>query len=252
MLPLVKTLKNLGFTDKEAGVYLAALELGEASVSQLARESGYKRTSLYPLLEGLQERGAVAKTRIKKQVRYIPEPPAALFARAKENLSEFEAALPDLEEYRTSIYPKSRVYYLYGVSGFKQLWDKVFASKEREYRIITQGENFLDFVKEKYILNEIIKRKRELGIKSKQLITDSEYARSIIAKDARENRVSKILPAYYKLPFTEIVCGNFVAFIPPRFEEFIFIIEDGHFAKTRSSLFALNYETPFFHTNQVN
>ena len=240
---LAESLKSIGFVDKEALLYLAALELGEASVSELARKAKLKRTTIYPLLEKLCARGALAKTRLKKQVRYVAENPRSILKQIKENVVEFESVLPDLEEYRTSIYQKSRVYYLYGVSGFKQLWEKVFAAKEKEYRIITQGENFLDFVKEKYILEEIIKRKRELGIKSRQLISDSQYAREIIAKDGRENRASKILPPYYKIPFTEIVCGDFVAFIPPRFEELIFIIEDERFAKTRKSLFEILWDS---------
>ena len=243
MQKIVETLRKIGLSDKEAAIYLAALELGEASASALAKSSRVKRTTVYSLLDRLLDIGALVKTRHKKQTRYVAEPPSVLLKQAKENLSEFEASLPDLEEYRTSIYQKSRVYYLYGVSGFKQLWDKIFSTEEKEYRIITQGENFLDFVKEKYIINEIIKRKRELGIKSRQLISDSQYAREIVAKDGRENRVSKILPPYYKLPFTEIVCGDFVAFIPPRFEEFIFIIEDSHFAKTRKSLFEILWDS---------
>ena len=62
-------------------------------------------------------------------------------------------------------------------------------TKTKEYRIITQGENFLDYVKEKYIVDEIIAKKRRLSVLSKQLISDSAYARKIMAKDTKENRV---------------------------------------------------------------
>src|SRR3989344_1666564 len=236
---LLVALQGLGLSKSASKVYLSALELGESTASLLARTAKVKRTTLYSILEELKMRGVVAQTRRGKRTLYIAEAPAVLLKRAKEQIDDFQSSLPELEEHRTAVFRRSRVYYLYGPSGFKQLWEKIFESKEKEFRIITQGENFLDYVKERYILNEIIKKKKELNIHSKQLISDSKYARGIIAKDARENRVSKILPPIYKLPFTEITCGNFVAFIAPRFEELIFLIEDEMFARTHRSLFEI-------------
>lgn len=113
----------------------------------------------------------------------------------------------------------------------------ILDTKEKEYRIITQGENFLDHVKEKYIVDEIIANKKKLNVLSKQLISDSTYARKIIAKDSKENRVSKVLPPAYKLPFTEIITESLVAFISPKFNNMIFIVEDGLFSQTRKSIF---------------
>ena len=61
MADLVEIIKNLGLTTKAAKIYLAALELGEASVQQLAQKSRIKRTTLYYILDELVEAGACAK-----------------------------------------------------------------------------------------------------------------------------------------------------------------------------------------------
>src|SRR3989344_4759053 len=239
MADLVEITKNLGLNTKAAKIYLAALELGEASVQQLAQKSKIKRTTLYYILDELVESGVLVCTKVGKKIYYVPEQPATLLKNAKEKISNFEESLQLLEEKVGYIKNKPRVYFLYGSAGFKEAWDIILNTKEKEYRIITQGENFLDYVKEKYIIDEIITKKKNLGVRSKQLISDSPYARKIIAKDVRENRVSKILSPIYKLPFTEIITESVVAFISPRFNNMIFIVENDSFSRTRRSVFEI-------------
>ena len=83
----------------------------------------------------------------------------------------------------------------------------------------------------------IKEKKKKLNVLSKQLISDSAYARKIISKDSKENRVSKVLPPAYKLPFTEIITESIVAFISPKFSNMIFVVENDGFSTTRKSVF---------------
>jgi sugar-specific transcriptional regulator TrmB len=236
---IVNALRNIGLSDKAAKVYLAALELGEATVQQLADKADLKRTTVYYTIDELIGVGALLETERRKKTFYLAVPPAQLLKSIEERLKEFESFVPLLESQKGTPPSRPRVYFLHGPAGFKQVWDKIFESGDKEYCIITQGENFLDFVKEKYILDEIIKKKRKLGIRSRQLICDSPYARDILAKDFTENRESKLLPPRYQFPFTEIVCGPLVVFISPRFENMLFIVENPSFAKTQKLLFDL-------------
>lgn len=239
MSDLTEIVKNLGLTTQAAKIYLAALDLGEASVQQLARKSRIKRTTLYYILDELIEAGVLIYTKVGKKNYYVPERPAHLLKRAKERISNFEESLQALEEKTGQVNKRPRVYFLYGSHGFKQVWDMILGAKEKEYRIITQGENFLGYVKEKYIIDEIIAKKKRLNVLSKQLISDSLYARKIIAKDSGENRVSKLLPPAYKLSFTEIITESLTAFISPKFDNMIFVVEDHFFSQTRKSIFEI-------------
>jgi sugar-specific transcriptional regulator TrmB len=236
---ILSVLKNIGLSDKAAKVYLASLELGEATVQELAEKAGLKRTTVYYTIEELVAAGALIETERRRKTLYIAEPPARLLKIVEERMKEFENYVPILESQKSAAPSRPRVYFLYGASGFKQAWEKIFDSGEKEYCIITQGENFLDFVKEKYITDAIIRKKKKLGIRSRQLICDSPYARDILAKDPQENRTSKILPPRSQFPFTQIICGSLAIFISPRFENMLFIVENASFARTQRVLFDL-------------
>ncbi len=240
---LVTILKNIGLSEKAAKVYLSTLVLGEATVLAIAKHSGVKRTSIYYTLNELKELGAITETKRQRKIYYLPVEPKELIKRVRERVFEAEDFIDELEKIKHSVFKKPRVYFLYGPSGFKKIWDMVFASRDKEFRIITEGQNFLDFVREKYILDDIIKQKKKLNISSRQLISDSPYARQIISKDLAENRKSKILPKNYKLPFTEIICSEFVAFISPRFDNNLFVVENERFAETRKSIFEITWES---------
>jgi len=233
----IEILRNLGLSESASRVYLAALELGEATVKDISARANVPRTSIYYLLDELINASALVITKRGKKSYYVAAPPKSVLTRARERLFDFESSVEELEERRHAIYPKPRVYFLYGPEGFKRVWDMIFESGEKEYGIVTEGEPFLDFVKEKYIVGDIIKKKKALGIKSRQIIMDSSYARSIVSKDLKENRESRILSPRHRLPFTEIITSKFVAFVSPRTDNTLFVIESENFALTRKSLF---------------
>jgi HTH-type transcriptional regulator, sugar sensing transcriptional regulator len=240
---LISQVQKIGMSDKSAKVYLAALELGDSTIQQLANKSGIKRTTLYYLLDELLQFGALKQTVRRKKTYYIAESPAGLLKRTRERISEFEDVLPQLENFQNRIHKKPRTYFLFGAIGFKQAWDKIFESKSRTYSIITEGENFLDFVKEKYIINEIIQTKKALGFQSRQIITESTYAKKIVLKDKIENRTSKIVPIYYKFPFTTVIGDDVIVFISSKFDNSIMIVENMDLVKTFKNMFDLIWKS---------
>ncbi len=236
-----KAIENLGLSEKAAKVYLASLELGEATVQDLAKKSGLKRTTIYYTLEELKQSGAIIETERNKKAYFLAEAPRTVLKRVKERLWDFEQSLEEIEGMKHSVFKKPRLYFLYGPSGFKHIWDMIFESKSKEFRIITDAQ-FTDFVREKYILDEIIKTKKKLNVFSRQLIQDSPLAQKIVAKDRTENRISKILPSRHKIHFTELICDDFVAFISPRYDNTLFIVENQLFADTRRSTFEILWD----------
>lgn len=239
MTNLTELVRQYGLSENEAKLYLAALELGEASVQDMAKKAAVKRTSIYYMLDELESKGVLTTTKRNKKIYYIAASPTDLLKSFRSRLVEFEKTAEILEQHRGKIFKKPRIYFLQGPSGFKQVWNLIFNSHPKEYRITTEGLNFLDFVKEKYVISDIIKLKKDLGVKSFQIIPDSAYARKIVAKDAVENRQSRLLPLHTKLPFTEIISSSLVAYISPRFNDNIFVVEDETFAEGRKVVFDL-------------
>lgn len=242
MSNLIDLIKQYGLNDTEAKLYKAALEIGEASVQDMARAAGVKRTSIYYMLDDLVSKGVLIALKRNKKTLYTATAPSDLLKSFRHRLQDFEKTVSVLEEHRNSLFRKPAIYFLEGPSGFKQVWNMIFESHPKEYRIMTEGLNFLDFIKEKYIINEIIQTKKKLGVVSKQIISDSAYARKIIAKDSAENRQSKLLPLHTKLPFTEIIAPKMVAYISPRFNNVIFVVENEVFAESRRVVFDLLWE----------
>ena len=64
----IDLLKEFGFKEKEATVYLGLLELGEAKVHDIALKAKISRSTTYEILEKLAEEGMVVsfeKNKIK-------------------------------------------------------------------------------------------------------------------------------------------------------------------------------------------
>jgi len=234
---LLKLLTNLGFNLKQARVYLALLELGEATVQELSRKSGIKRTSLYSLMEGLRKEGLLYQAKRGGRTFLVAEEAVQIAGKFKGRIETFEQSLELFSGIKKGVNRKSRVFFFNGTEGFKKIWEKVFSSGISEYLIIVDPREMLGFVRRGYITEKIIKEKVRRNIKSRQLVAFSEYAKEVIAKDLRENRVSRMLPHIYKVPVTTIIFGDSVALISPLAEDLILIVESEALAKTQRSLF---------------
>ncbi len=237
MNDLSTIIKGAGLSEKGAKVYLAALELGEASVQDLSRASRLKRTSLYYVIEELLAQNALYTAESHGKTHYLPCQPRELLRSLRERVENFEDRLEEIESRHNASFHKPNIYFLYGPAGFKKAWDTLFDSGDKEFSIITNGESFTEFANEKYIVETIIAKKKKLGIKSRQIISDSTYAKKILAKDGAEGRQSRIMPFGSNLPFTEIIGSKMVIMISPRFYNTIFIVENDAFAETRQKIF---------------
>lgn len=74
----INIFKKLGFSDKNASVYLALLRLGPSSVRNLAEECGLNRGTTYDMLKWLQEQGVVNYYHKDTKQTFVAEDPARL------------------------------------------------------------------------------------------------------------------------------------------------------------------------------
>jgi sugar-specific transcriptional regulator TrmB len=75
---LVKELIEIGLTEKEARVYLAALELGSATAQQIAAKATVERPSTYLAIEALKKKGLVSDTKSGKKIIFKAGDPKLL------------------------------------------------------------------------------------------------------------------------------------------------------------------------------
>lgn len=94
-----KYLAGIGFSEKEIKVYISALELGEASVLQIAKKSRINRTTTYPILSALKDKGLVSVINKGKKQLFFAESPEKIGIFVDARIRELESHknnLPDL------------------------------------------------------------------------------------------------------------------------------------------------------------
>jgi sugar-specific transcriptional regulator TrmB len=117
---LSSKLEDLGLTDKEAHVYLAALFLGSASVQKIADQAGVKRATAYVILGQLEKIGLVSAAQEGKTTVYIGENPQAIIrwlqrqekdiSKKKEEVKNFLPALNEIQRETANEAPQVRFY----------------------------------------------------------------------------------------------------------------------------------------------
>jgi len=88
------TLEQSGFTEKEARVYLALLELGRGTVTKISRLTDLKRSIIYVILEGLIKRGYASELPDEKINSYQAIDPSAILNQLKITAKNFSEMLP--------------------------------------------------------------------------------------------------------------------------------------------------------------
>jgi predicted transcriptional regulator len=99
-------LGQLGLSGRKADVYLAALELGAASVLDISRKSCIKRTTVHEILLDLQKDGLVSSITDGKKRKFIGEDPEKI----KKDLEKRGVALSKILPILKSMYVAKGAY----------------------------------------------------------------------------------------------------------------------------------------------
>lgn len=130
------TLQGLGLGEKEAGVYIALLEMGRGTVAQIARKAGLNRTTGYDILDSLVNKGLVNISGKEPKSEYAAEPPEAVVVylkkevgTAEERISKAETLLPELRAIATT-QNRPRIKFYEGADGLKNVYEDTLSSTE--------------------------------------------------------------------------------------------------------------------------
>lgn len=109
---LQNTLQHLGYSEKEARIYLALLELGTSPASTIARFVDENRVTIYSLLKVLVKKGLILESRKNTIQVYTALNPEILIEQERSKYKQLEDSLPEfLSRMNThSTKPKSTFY----------------------------------------------------------------------------------------------------------------------------------------------
>ncbi len=242
-----KQLMEIGFSDKEAAVYLALLELGPSMVAHIARKAKINRTTGYDILEMLCAKGlvnALGEGAIKK---YVAEAPQKLFDYAQKqakqaeiNLSQVKKLLPELQSiFSQKERPKVKFYE--GKEGLKQVYEDTLTTKNPPLLGYSCAEpmhqalpNFLP----KYLKKRVAKK-----IYARMIAPDTVGIRELVKTDKQNLRESRLLPKEKLDLAIEINIYDNKVMLASWEEDLGIIIESEKIAQAQKQIFELAWET---------
>ena len=230
MIKMSKSLiKNLNLTEHQAAVYLAALELGQAPMQDLARKSGVKRTTIYKFIDELRERGLILETRHHKRNFYSGVAPEQLVELQKNHLVELEDLMPELKAVQNRAKNKPKVMFYEGLEAIKEMYTDTL--KEKKPIVALSDFSNTDQALGKFIENYPDERARK-NITLQWIIPDTPEAREFTKRDYGLLRETKFLPnAHFKIDLN--IYGNKVSLVKAGFPHpFAVLIEDPDVAET--------------------
>jgi len=229
-------LRQIGFSDKEAKIYLACLELGTGTVVELSRKSGITRGSTYDILEEMLEKGYVSRIHKDKHMIFNAIDPEILKKRYQDSLRDFELALPELKGLFHK-HSRPRVRYFEGIDGIKRVYEDT----------LTSTTEILNYANSKSIRTywpaydeEYVKQRVRKNIFLKGIAPDDDYGQKVKRDDKKCLRETRLLPSKDFHFTNEInIYDNKVAITSFGDELIGIIIESTEIAHTQRDIFKM-------------
>lgn len=238
MADLEEVLAKIGMTGKRARVYLAALELGEATVRKVAQKAGITRTSAYDVVGRLVRDGLLSRVEKGGRSHIAAEDPARLLSVLDERRRAAEEVLPELRSLhnRSPARPRIRIYE--GREGIKTaLYDTLSARSKQLDGILSMTDLFQVPGRremEKYVAARIAAGIRLRVVRSRE----KDVGREVWPTRAEELRELRYAPEGAVFTMTTWTYDDKVSIIASQREGFGMIVESVEFAEMQRHLFA--------------
>ncbi len=112
-------LQAIGFSDREAQLYLAGLKLGTAPASAYAKATGLNRVTAYNELEVMSERDVFMVSEQAASKCYTPISIDAVAAQFEQQVNQFKTALPTLRNLQSENIAQPSVRLLEGLESIE-------------------------------------------------------------------------------------------------------------------------------------
>lgn len=235
----IATLKNFGLTNNEAKIYLAALELGQATVQELGKKAKIKRTTVYTTLEGLKQKGLISQTKKGKKTLFIAENPENLVIASEKRYKELKKALPELKSIYNLSPTKPKLRFLEGKQGFLSVYENILKEKPKEFLAIASYTDFANHIDEEYETKWTEQRIKK-NIKLRWLDFETKHTKKLQKKGKKTLREIRFLPKEHPFTSTMFLYNDKVIIMSGKQKEFMaIVIENNEFYQMYKQLFEI-------------
>lgn len=189
-MKLNDVLENLGMSDKETRVYLAALEIGASPASEIALRANLNRVTAYDILEKLIRKGFISTYTQKKVKYFAATDPDIIREDYRQKYMNFKSALPDLRRlHGKTSHP--RVRYYEGLEGIKKIYTDTLTAKT-EILNYADSKSIREFWPE--YDNEYVRRRVKKKIYLRGISPRDEYGEKVVAENKKNHREIRLVP----------------------------------------------------------
>ena len=153
---MMKELQSFGLSEKEAKVYLAALEIGRATADQLSKQAGVNRSTTYVQIEELMSMGLVSTHEEGKKTYFHAESPENLKRIFESKKQEFalkektlDALVPSLLKLYQSSGERPVVRFFEGKEGLVTMRNEVLKVKGKHYLLVVAHDHMQEVFTQK-------------------------------------------------------------------------------------------------------
>lgn len=195
---LAGSLISFGFSKRETEVYIAILELGRATVSQISRKAGINRTTGYDILDSLASKGLASISGKEPKQEYVAESPDALLSYLKKQLGDVQESIvkahdiiPQLKSVH-KVGDRPQVKFYEGLDGIRTVFEDSLAAQSGKIIAFTSIEDQHALIPNYF--PEYYQRRKHNKIFMRAIFPDTPMGIERQGADPNEYRDSVLVP----------------------------------------------------------
>ncbi len=191
---LEENLIDIGLSENEARLYIAALSLGPTTIERIAKTADIKRTSAYYIIESLKNKGIMNIQVQGFKKKYAAEDPHKLEMLLEERRERFRKALPQFKALYNLKGTESIVRYYEGLEGMKTVYNELLQGvRPGDYWFAISDAKLWQSFESEYT-NYFLKQRSKMRLSTKLLLQDNETGRWHVQFARNLNEEVKLLP----------------------------------------------------------
>lgn len=233
-----RILVEIGLQATEAKFYLAALELGQASVRDIASKAGIGRTNAYDVYSRLLEERLVTEVHVasSKTMLVAAEPPDQLIELLDARRRKLDGLLPELRSLHNRASGKPRVRYYQGLEGIKLVLNDTLTARDKKLLGILSMRDLFE-VPGRAWMDDFVRRRIAAGVSLRVLRSPVKDIQNVWPQSPADLREVRFASPDFVFSMTSYIYDNKVAIISSRRENFAMTIESEEFAVMQRNLF---------------
>lgn len=183
-------IESVGFSAREAHLYLIGLQVGNAPASEYAKKASLNRITTYNALEDMVHRGYFTVTRRMRSKWYSPVSPEYLGVEARKNAQSLERVLPELKALQGAKFCKPRVRFCEGFEGIRRVYEDT----------LTAHSELLNYANSRVVRShwpayddEYVAQRVKAGVRLRGIAPDDEVGRRVQGQDEESLREIRLV-----------------------------------------------------------